>query len=560
MIDIQETKRIEKLMTLFRGSENARGMFVEAPVVDPLKPKKKGKAVTLPQGPTLKNWTEHYQGKTGLGIIPITSDDTCYWGVLDVDGELDNNKQPKHSWACLKADGTIDHIKLQTDIQDNELPLVCCYSKSKSAHCFLFVETPIPAAAMRSILEEMASKLGVGGCEIFPKQDKLDKSRGDLGNWLNMPYFGNTRVGVLLKDDTLEEQSIDAFLDYAFSKRLSGESLDALTSNMRMGIDALENVLTGAPPCLQHILSQGIPTGTRNSVLFNVAVYCRKRYGENFREEFGKLHDQFVDEPLGFRELETICVSAEKKDYQYQCKDPLLKKYCNANVCRDRDCGVDFSAEIKTLKSATRILTDPIVYAVEVEMEAGLPHVVYVETDQLFSQEHFRKECSYQLHKTFVPIKTTAWNDICVRLINTATNQEPPFEMTVQGQLFRHLQTYLVNRAQYKKQALTEEEGVFHDIDRNYLYFRLDGFKAFLVRKGAFAQSVSKWKLSQMLEQLEAPIDEVDTETGLSRKEKLGIREERLRVNKGFVTTRAVPDDKMKLEEVMNMIEEGDVV
>ena len=560
MADLQTTKRIEKLMNLFRGSDKAHGMFVESLNTDPLKPKKKGRAATVPQGPTLKNWTDHYEGRVGLGIIPINSEDMCYWGALDVDGELDNNKKPVHTWACLKPDGSVDHKILQTEIQKHDLPLVCCYSKSKSAHCFLFVSEPIPASAMRSLLEEMASKLGVGGCEIFPKQDKLDKARGDLGNWLNMPYFNNTRLGVLLQEDELVEQDIDTFLEYAYTKRLEAEHLDSLAGNLRMSIDALEDVLVGAPPCLQHILSQGIPTGSRNVVLFNVAVYCRKRYGENFREEFGKLHDQFVDEPLGFRELESICTSAEKKDYQYQCKDPLLKKFCNANVCRDRDCGIDFSSEIKTLKHATRILTEPVVYAVEVEMEAGLPHVVYVETDQLFSQDYFRKECSYQLHKTFMPIKAVDWNEICVRLINTATNQEPPYELTAQGQLFKHLQNYLVNRAQYKRAALSEEEGVFHDIDRHYLYFRLDGFKAYLVRKGVYAQSVSRWKLSQMLENLNIPTDEVDLETGLSKKEPLGIREERLRINKGFVTTRAVPDHNMKLEEVISIVEEGDVV
>lgn len=559
-MDLKETKRIEKLMTLFRGSERAHGMFVEKQSNDPLKPKVKGKAATVPQGPTLKNWIEHYQGKIGLGIIPINSEDQCYWGVLDIDGELDSSRQPLHQWECLNADGTVDHVLLQQNIQKLGLPLVVCYSKSRSAHCFLFVREPIPAEAMRSILAEMSSQLGVGGCEIFPKQDRLDPNRGDFGNWLNMPYFGGTRKGVLLKDGELVEQDIDEFLDYAFSKQLHPEDFGTMTTKMRDGIDALEDVLAGAPPCLQHILSKGIATGSRNNILFNVAVYCRRRFGENFRQEFSKLHDQFVDEPLGFQELERICQSAEKKNYQYQCKDPLLKKYCNASVCMDRDCGIDFSSEIKTLKSATRILTDPYVYAVEVEMEAGLPSTVYVETDELFSQELFRKQCSYQLHRTFVPISLKAWNDICVRLINTAVDQEPPYEMTAQGQLFKHLQSYIVNRAQHQRNQLTEDEGVFHDIDKHMIYFKLEGLKSYLVRKGYFAQSVSKWKLGQQLSNIEVPTDEVDLDTGICKKRPLIIREERIRVGRGLVTVRSVSDEELKLEEVTSVIEEGDVV
>ena len=559
-MNLIETKRIEKLMNLFRGSENAHGVFVEAASIDPLKPKIKGKAATVPQGPTIKQWTAHYEGKVGLGIIPIDIESMCHWGVLDIDGELDSNKQPVHNWDCLNKDGSINHVILQKEIQKQDLPLVCCYSKSKSAHCFLFVEEAIPAQAMRSLLEEMASKLGVGGCEIFPKQDKIDKERGGMGNWLNMPYFGNTRKGVLLVDNELKEQDIDEFLEYAYSKRLSKGTLDSTVGDLRTGINALEEVLEGAPPCLQHILQKGIPTGCRNSVLFNVAVYCHRRYGDNFRTEFGKLHDQFCDEPLGFKELENICLSAEKKEYQYQCTDALLKKYCNANVCMDRECGIDFSSEIKTLKSATRILTDPVVYAVEVEMGAGLPLTVYVETDQLFSQDQFRKECSLQLHKTFVPITLKAWNDVCVRLINTAINQEPPYEMSEHGQLFQLLQEYLVNRAQSRRAQLTEEEGVFHDVDKHIVYFRLDGLKAFLVRKGKIAQSVSKWKLNKKLEEIQIPTEEVDLETGTVIKKKIKFIDDRLRVGKGLVTVRGISDNELRLEEVTGLVEEDEVV
>lgn len=560
MSNLHDIKRIEKLMALFRGSENAYGVFIETINNDPLKPKIKGKAATVPQGPTIKQWEAHYLGQIGLGIIPINAGSMCYWGCLDVDGELDSNRQQVHHWDCLNKDGTVNHVKLQTEIQKHNLPLVCCYSKSKSSHCFLFVEEPIPAQAMRSLLEEMSSKIGVGGCEIFPKQDKLEKEKGGLGNWLNMPYFGDTRRGILLKDGIIEEQDIDTFLSYAYNKRLSKQDLDSIIGNLRTDIDALEEVLAGAPPCLQHLLQHGIPTGSRNSILFNVAVYCRKRYGEDFRTEFSKLHDKFCDEPLGFKELENICVSAEKTEYQYQCKEPMLKKYCNANVCMDRDCGIDFSSEIKTLKSATRILSDPVIYAVEVEMGAGLPHTVYVETDQLFNQEQFRKECSIQLHKTFIPISMKAWNAICVRLINTAVNQEPPYEMSEHGQMFKLLQEYLVNRAQSRKTHLSEEEGVYHDTSAHKIYFRLEGFKSYLTRKGVINQNYSKWKLNKKIEGLMIMTDEINLDTGISVKKNLGIKEERIRIGKGLITVRSVDDAQMKLEEIVSMINEEEVV
>ena len=83
----------------------------------------------------------------------------------------------------------------------------------------------------------------------------------------------------------LVEQDIDTFLDYAFSKRLSPSDFEKLTNNMKTDLDKMQEVLVGAPPCLQHILAQGITTGSRNSILFNVAVYCHKRFGDNFEVE-----------------------------------------------------------------------------------------------------------------------------------------------------------------------------------------------------------------------------------------------------------------------------------
>ena len=132
--------------------------------------------------------------------------------------------------------------------------------------------------------------------------------------------------------------------------------------------------------------------------------------------------------------------------------------------------------------------------------------------------------------------------------------------MTAQGQLFKHLQSYIVNRAQHQRNQLTEDEGVFHDIDKHMIYFKLEGLKSYLVRKGYFAQSVSKWKLGQQLSNIEVPTDEVDLDTGICKKRPLIIREERIRVGRGLVTVRSVSDEELKLEEVTSVIEEGDVV
>lgn len=535
-----DVKQVEKLMTLFRGSTKAHGVYTEQIDRDPLKKKVKGKALTVSMAPTLKKWMQHVNGEVGLGIIPINEENKCWWGVLDIDGE-------------------VNHIQLQERIQALELPLVVCYSKSKSAHCFLFLENQVPAESIRSILEEMASKLGVSGCEIFPKQNTLNVEKGDLGNWLNMPYFNDTRKGVLLVDGKLHEQELPEFLDYAFSRRLSEENWSKLIGHIQKNLDDLDTVLEGAPPCIQYILkTQGICEGNRNKLMYNIAVYCKKKYPEEiFADKVKEIHDEYAANPLSIKELSTILNSVKGKDYRYQCKDSMLKQFCNASICVDRENGIDFSTEIKTIKNATRILTTPPIYAVEVELESDRPSKVYVTTDQLFRQDLFRKECSEQLHKTFIPVSPKQWNQLSTNIVNEAINQDPPFDMMEESQLYFALMDYLSNRAQNSVDALESEEGVYSDEDRKRVYFKLSGFRAYLIRRGMFGKDLTNWKLGNKLNALQIPTDEVDFSTETSIKRKIPIEAGNLRIRGKVEYVRYIPAEEVTISEGLRDAIEG---
>lgn len=530
------TKIVEKLMTLFRGSTRAHGVYTET-IEDPLKQKVKGKAMTIPTGPTLKKWLSHFNGEVGLGIIPINEDNQCYWGVLDIDG-------------------VVDHVLLQTRIQELKLPLVCCYSKSKSAHCFLFVENAIDASVMRALLEEMASKLGFAGCEIFPKQDKLNIEKGDLGNWLNMPYFGGTRLGVLLTDGELVEQDVDTFLDFAFANRLTPESLTEFMKQLKTNLDVLEDneLLRGAPPCLQYKLkTHGIVDGERNKMIFNIAVYCKMRYTEEeFRDKVKEIHDEYSSDPLSIAEMDRIIKSVEDKDYRYQCKDAILKQFCNSSICVDREYGIELSSEVKTIKDAVRILSDPLIYAVEVELDAGLPAKVYVETETLFNQERFRIECSKQLHKTFIPIGAKTWSNIATRIINSAINQDPPTDMSEENKLYAALLDYILNKIRHQVTALAEPDGVYHDQENHMIYFKLEDFRTFLLRKQLYGKELTTWKLGNKLNNLYIPTDEVDFKEEKRIKRRITIEETTKKVRGKALYLRGIPDKEINLVEIID--------
>lgn len=529
-----EIKNIEKLMTLFQGSTKAHGVYTEMIEQDPLKKKVKGKALTISAPPTLKKWAQHVAGQCGLGIIPINEENRCYWGVLDIDGE-------------------VDHKLLQERIQALNLPLVECLSKSRSAHCFLFLDHSVSAESIRSILEEMASKLGFAGCEIFPKQNTLNIEKGDLGNWLNMPYYNNTRKGIVLENGQLRELELPEFLEYAYSKRLNEEMWNKLIGHLQKTLEDLDAVLEGAPPCIQYILkTQGIREGNRNKLMYNIAVYCKKKYSEEvFADKVKEIHDKYAENPLSIRELNTIIDSVQGKEYRYQCKDGMLKQFCNSSICVERENGIDFSTEIKTIKNATRILTTPPIYAVEVELESERPAKVYVTTDQLFRQDLFRKECSEQLHKTFLPVSAKQWNQLSTNIVNNALNQDPPFDMMEESQVYFALMDYLANRAQEDILNLETDEGVYHNKKDKKIVFKLSGFKNYLIRRGIFNKDLTNWKLGNKLNCLMIPTDEVDFTTETRIKRKLQIDAETLYIKGHTEYVRSISDKEIPISEGM---------
>ena len=112
---------VEKFKHIFTGLERAHGVtYVDKKGADGQKIK--GKSFVTREYVTDDMWSKHLQGtEPSLGIIPITDDNTCRWGCIDID-----------SYAGF------DHKKLIDKIKNLNLPLLVFRSKSGGAHVFLF--------------------------------------------------------------------------------------------------------------------------------------------------------------------------------------------------------------------------------------------------------------------------------------------------------------------------------------------------------------------------------------------------------------------------------------
>ena len=164
-------------MSLFKGYEFAHGQYrVNKKEADG---KMSGRAVTVSEPATEKNFKDHIKGDEYiLGVLPLLKDNSCYFGVIDVDirGEV-------------KLNETLE--SLEKKIKDT--PLVLCRSKSGGAHLYLFCSPAIPAIDMVSKLNEFAAQLGYGGSEVFPKQISRANEL-DRGNWINLCYGGGDKT------------------------------------------------------------------------------------------------------------------------------------------------------------------------------------------------------------------------------------------------------------------------------------------------------------------------------------------------------------------------------
>lgn len=250
----------------------------------------------------------------GLGIVPLLDDGrSVMWAAIDVD------------------DPTIDHASVAKRAENLGIPIIVAKSKSGGAHCYVFFEQSEPADAVVDVLTTWVRKLALTKTEIFPKQRRRADA-GDIGNALNMPYFGgnDTDRHAVSSDGT--KLTIDQFCDLAQIKMTSLASLPRLDEQSTLFVDG--------PPCMQFIEANGgFASGVRNICLFNSAVYLIKR-GDAECEGLDEINRELCEDPLDENELANVIRSAKKRRYEYTCKSPPLSSFCNRSQCLARPFGV----------------------------------------------------------------------------------------------------------------------------------------------------------------------------------------------------------------------------
>ncbi len=448
----------QSMMSLFSGMKEAHGEYIISDEPSEDGKKKKGRAFTKREPATSELWERHLSGEQTLGIIPIKSDNTCLWGAIDID------------------DYNLDLVTFAIRVHKLGLPLMPCRSKSGGCHLIMFLKEPVMAKALQEKLSEIAAILGYGRSEIFPKQTKVLVDKGDLGNWLNMPYFGSDNGTRYALGEKGEAVPLLKFLKWAGDLRLTIDQFENLD------IQVPTNNLPDGPPCLQVLCDQGFPQGTRNNGLFALGVYCRKAFPDNWESKMEEMNSKYMDPPLESKEVQTLKKQCSKKDWNYRCSDQPLAAFCNAAVCRTRAHGIGGGA-MPTMGGLSKIPTDQPVWFLDVN---GIR--IELTTDELQQQSRFQKACMNYIN--FMPPKITdrMWQSLIQTLLDKCDILDKPKEASLSDQFKELVATFCTDS---RIRASTREEILLgrpwlgthpEDDEEPRVFFRLRDLEEFLIR------------------------------------------------------------------------------
>ena len=440
---------LEDYRKLFSGNMSAHGVHLRTGETDETG-KTRGKNYTIVEPVIDELYVKHLVGEQGLGIIPIRSDGTVVFSVLDVDVY------------------STDHAQILQTIYGYSLPLIPFRSKSGGLHLYIFYDSAVKANESITILTQLKHLLCLDKkTEIFPKQKALKPD--EVGNWINLPYFNSleTTQYLICRDGT--SLDLGPALAYIKSNRISKKDIERI-------LEALP--LSDAPPCLQGIYLAST-TSHRNNYLFSMAVYYKAKLGDDFENAVVEANSA-LDKPIEIDRLQrTAIASNRKKNYCYNCSEEPIVSICDKTECKKRKYGIGGS-EVSDLsyEEFTQYKSDPPYYGWKIDSV----ELKFFKESDIINQAMFRELCFRHLHKLPMKLADNVWT----RIVNTAIVNMQVQEVNKEddissGSLFT---TYLTEFMTKRAPAVTKDQllvdRVYYDKDYHIYIFKPKNFVIFL--------------------------------------------------------------------------------
>lgn len=263
-----------------------------------------------------RTYADHLRGlpTAAIGIFPVRDDNTVMFAAIDLD-------EPNFDLAWEIA-------KLLPS------PVWIERSRSGNAHIWAFFDGALPAWAARAVLRSATVSVGRPEVEVFPKQAELKE--GMVGNYINLPYYGESRPMVAQNG---VEIPLDRFLALACSIRANSEvwlrraralgaSPPQQNGDSEFGQRATLHIC--ASYMLENKDTNPLMQGHRHVVLFNLAkmiLNCRE-YDEADATVLVEAFNDAGVAPLPRRDIEQMVTRAANGGWTSTgCDDPLMAPY-----------------------------------------------------------------------------------------------------------------------------------------------------------------------------------------------------------------------------------------
>lgn len=294
-----------KFAALFQGLEGAFGTGAGRWIKRPLRP---------------EDWCDHLCGRgAGIGIAPLRPDNTVMFAAIDLD-------EPDFD-AAREMQGYIPGVSWLER------------SRSGNAHVWVFFESPIEAWVPMGVLKEACLAAGKPHVEVFPKNHDFSKVK--LGNYINLPFHGDTRpiIGSSIDVDA-PAPSLDYFIHEATELRNDPDVWRRKASWLQI-YDPGQREQTsefGEQPvlhiCAKHIIGGEagmIPHGHQNAILFMLAKALTNwrdfDHDETLMTLLNVSRDLFDPVPSE-AEVRRILSNVERARYTSTgCDDPLVQPF-----------------------------------------------------------------------------------------------------------------------------------------------------------------------------------------------------------------------------------------
>ena len=339
-------KTLEEFVQLFQGSST---YFGASQPIGSKKPNGKNefKHWVEPKPMTLDHWKQHLKGEAYYGSVPIRDDNTCSWGVIDVDRY------------------NIQHKDVISVIRKRQYPLIPFRSKSNGLHLVLFIDGVVAASAMRKKLIEIASDLGINDTttDIYPAQDEVDLSPEKWddkrkGNFVNLPYQKAHMTTRVAMDDNGNGIKIENLFEFVKPYRLKPADFKKLKIFQ-------DDETKDYPPCVINFMKNRVQKGEgRNDAMFNVAVLAKKINPDPvmYEDWTRNMMTKVCSENLHPKELQNIFKGVENKEYAYKCKTSIARMHCVSSTCVKRKFGIGTNEALPEVGKLLKVNSYPEPY------------------------------------------------------------------------------------------------------------------------------------------------------------------------------------------------------